>query len=459
MRVGESGGVQAAGGHQAEHPAGPADLVIRDAFIVTMAEESMLIPRGSVIVRGDTIAALVGEGQEGPYIGPGTRVIDARDTVVMPGLINTHNHAAMTLFRGFADDLPLKKWLFEKIFPAEARILSSERVYWGALLACLEMLGSGTTCVADGYFFQDATARAVLDSGMRGLVAQGIIDFPAPGVPDPAENLNQGKAFIERWAGRSERIVPGLFCHSPITCSEKTLQGAMEISRQHGLPLQLHLSETREEVEEVKARSGLLPAAALDRIGLLAEDLIAVHAVHLEAAEMDLLQDRRVRLVHVPESNMKLACGVAPVPEMIRRGLRVGLGTDGACSNNDLDLFREMDTAAKLAKVAAADPVTLTAREVVKMATAWGASVLGLEKKIGTLAPGKQADLIILDRREPHWHPLYDVFSALVYAADGADVRDVVVAGEVVVERRRHTRGDAREVMARVRAVCRDTKH
>lgn len=433
-----------------------ADLVIRDGLILTMGGKSPLIPNGSVVVRGDKIAALVGEGEEGPYIGSGTRIIDARDTVVMPGLVNAHSHAAMTLFRGFADDLPLKKWLFDKIFPAEARFLSPERVYWGALLACLEMLLAGTTCVADGYFFQDATAQAVVDSGMRGLVAQGVIDFAAPGVPDPAENLNQGRAFIERWAGRSPRVSPGLFCHSPVTCSEKTLQGALEISRQHGLRLQIHLSETREEVEEVMARSGLRPTAYLDHLGLLSEDLIAVHAVHLEAPEMDLLGERGVGVVHVPESNMKLASGVAPIPEMMRRGLRVGLGTDGACSNNDLDLFRDMDTAAKLAKAVAGDPVVLTAPEVVKMATSDGASVLGLEREIGTLEPGKQADLIVLDRREPHWHPLYDVFSALVYAADGADVRDVVVAGEMVVEGRRHTRVDVREVMDRVRGLCRD---
>ncbi len=428
------------------------DLIIEDATLFTMVEGEKPLQHATVLIKGDRIAGILTSREETPYF-KGADVLDAKDSIIMPGLVNAHGHTAMTLFRGLADDLPLKQWLFEKIFPAEAKYLNPETVYWGALLGCLEMIASGTTTVSDGYFYQDATARAFQKAGLRALLAQGVIDFPAPGVPDPTQNLAVGKAFIERWTGVSELIRPGLFCHSLTTCSDRTLQEAMEISQDFSLPLQLHLSETQEEVEEVIHRSGKRPVPHLDHLGLLNEHLIAVHAVHLDDEEIEILARNKVGIVHTPESNMKLASGIARVTEMLEKGLLVGLGTDGCASNNNLDLFKEMDTAAKLAKVRTLDPVTLGAATVLKMATVWGAKVLGLEKEIGTIEVGKKADLITVVLGKPHLVPLYNPMSTIVYSASGADVKDVIVNGRVLMKDRTFTALDAEEVMAKVQEI------
>jgi 5-methylthioadenosine/S-adenosylhomocysteine deaminase len=428
------------------------DLIIQGGTLLTMVEGEKPLRQASLLIQGGRIAGILTPGEKRPPF-KGTQVLDATDCVVMPGLINAHGHTAMTLFRGLADDLPLKQWLFEKIFPAEAKHLSDETVYWGALLGCLEMIASGTTTVSDGYFFQDATARAFQKAGLRALIAQGVIDFPAPGVPDPTQNLAVGKAFIERWGHVTNLIRPGLFCHSLTTCSDETLQKAMALSQAFSLPLQVHLSETEEEVAEVIRRTGKRPVLHLHHLGLLNQSLIAVHAVHLEDEEIDLLARSKVGIVHSPESNMKLASGVARVAEMLRKGLVVGLGTDGCASNNNLDLFKEMDTAAKLGKVTTLDPVNMGATTVLRMATIWGAEVLGLEKEIGTIEVGKKADIITIDLRKPHLTPLYNPMSTIVYSASGSDVRDVIVNGRVLMKDRAFTGLDAEEVMARVREI------
>jgi len=428
------------------------DLILENGLLLTMVEGKKPLEHATVLIQGDRIAGILAPGEEKPPL-KGVQVLDATDSLVMPGLVNSHGHTAMTLFRGLADDLPLKQWLFEKIFPAEAKHLSKETVYWGALLGCVEMIASGTTAVSDGYFFQDATVRAFQKAGLRALIAQGVIDFPAPGVPDPAENLAAGKAFIERWDHATDLIRPGLFCHSLSTCSDRTLQGAMKLSQEFSLPLQIHLSETEEEVEEVIRRSGERPVLHLARLGLLNESLIGVHAVHLEDAEIQFLARNKVGIVHCPESNMKLASGMARVSEMVEKGIVVGLGTDGCASNNNLDLFKEMDTAAKLSKVRTLDPVNMGATAVLKMATIWGAKVLGLEKEIGTIEVGKKADIITIDLRKPHLVPLYNPLSTIVYSANGSDVKDVIVNGRVLMKDRTFTALDAEEVMARVREI------
>jgi 5-methylthioadenosine/S-adenosylhomocysteine deaminase len=428
------------------------DLIIEDGTLLTLVEGEKPLQHATLLIQGDRIAGILAGTEKRPSF-KGAHVLDATDSIIMPGLVNAHGHTAMTLFRGLADDLPLKKWLFEKIFPAEAKHLSEETVYWGALLGCLEMIASGTTTVSDGYFFQDATARAFQKAGLRALIAQGVIDFPAPGVPDPTQNLAVGKAFIERWDQVSELIRPGLFCHSLTTCSDRTLQKAMALSQEFSLPLQIHLSETEEEVEEVIRRSGERPVLHLAHLGLLNESLIGVHAVHLEDEEIELLARNRVGIVHSPESNMKLASGMARVSEMVKKGVVLGLGTDGCASNNNLDLFKEMDTAAKLGKVATLDPVNMGAATVLKMATVWGAKVLGLEKQIGTIEVGKKADIITIDLRKPHLVPLYNPMSTIVYSASGSDVKDVIVNGRVLMKDRTFTALDAEEVMAKVREI------
>jgi 5-methylthioadenosine/S-adenosylhomocysteine deaminase len=426
------------------------EILIQGGTLLTMVDGEPPIHDALLTIRGNRIIDIT-SGK--PVERPGVDVIDGTNGIIMPGLVNAHGHTAMTLFRGFADDLPLKEWLFTKIFPAESAFLNPDSVYWGALLGSLEMIASGTTTISDGYFYQDATAKAFQTAGLRALVAQGVIDFPAPGIPDPEENLAVGRRFIERWHRVSDRIRPGLFCHSLTTCSEKTLKTAMEISREFSLPLQIHLSETKAEVAEVVSRTGSRPASYLDRLGLLSKDLIVVHGVHLHDEEVKLMGRREIGIIHCPESNMKLASGVAGVSRMIELGALVGLGTDGAASNNDLDLFREMDTAAKLDKVYTLNPMNLDAGTVLKMATVWGATILGLAGEVGTIEVGKKADVIVVDTQSPHLTPLYHPVSSLVYSANGSDVKDVVVDGRILMKDRRMTELDGEEIMARVREI------
>jgi 5-methylthioadenosine/S-adenosylhomocysteine deaminase len=428
------------------------DLSIENGLLLTLVEGEKPIPHATLLIQGDRIAGILGPDEKRPSFEQ-TQVLDATGCIIMPGLVNAHGHTAMTLFRGLADDLPLKQWLFEKIFPAEAKHLSEDTVYWGALLGCAEMIASGTTTVSDGYFFQDSTARAFQKAGLRAIIAQGVIDFPAPGVPDPTQNLAVGRAFVERWKHLSALIRPGLFCHSLSTCSDRTLRGAMELSQEFSLSLQIHLSETLEEVEEVIRRTGKRPVLHLQDLGLLNQSLIGVHAVHLDDEEIDLLARNKVGIVHSPESNMKLASGMARVTELVKKGIAIGLGTDGCASNNNLDLFKEMDTAAKLDKVRTLDPVNMGATTVLKMATVWGAKVLGLEKEIGTIEVGKKADLITIDLEKPHLVPLYNPLSTIVYSASGSDVKDVIVNGRVLMKDRAFTALDAEEVMAKVREI------
>jgi len=431
------------------------DLVIDGGTALTMVDGMPPLHDARIVVRGNRIKEIQSGRNKGAFPS-GAEVLNAEGAIVMPGLVNGHTHAAMTLFRGFADDLPLSTWLYQRIFPAEAKYLNEETVYWGALLACLEMIGSGTTTFSDGYFFQDATIRAAHQAGLRAVVAQGVIDFPAPGVPDPKENLVKGREFLVRWKRFSDLITPGLFCHSPVTCSDNTLVRAMEISKSFSTPLQIHLSETEEEVDTVLRKTGERPVRHLDRLGMLWEGLVCAHAVHLDDEEIRILSERDVRVVHVPESNMKLSSGVAKIQDMLDRGITVALGTDGSASNNDLDLFGEMDSAAKLSKVSEGNPVSLDAFTVLKTATISGAKALGLEKDIGTLEPGKKADIIVVDLASPHLVPLYNPFSTLVYSALGSDVKHVVVNGRILYKDRRCLMLDPREIMGKVRGICRE---
>ncbi|MFH1351293.1 MAG: amidohydrolase [Pseudomonadota bacterium] len=429
------------------------DIIIQGGILITMCENEAPIYGAQVFIKDDRIVhiGISNNGRDRPL--EDVERIDASEAIIMPGLINAHSHTAMTIFRGLADDLPLKQWLFDKIFPAESRYLSPETVYWGTLLGCLEMIASGTTTVIDGYFYQDGTVWAVHESGLRALVAQGVIDFPAPGVPDPEKNLQVGREFIERWLGFSALITPGLFCHSPITCSAETLKRAMAISRDYSLPLQIHLSETREEVDQIIHTTGKKPVQYLDSLGILNEGLISAHAIHLDDEEIALLAQNGVKTVHAPESNMKLCSGIARVPEMLRMGITVGLGTDGCASNNNLDLFQEMDFAAKVHKVFTLDPVNMDAGTVLKMATTLGAKIIGLEKEIGTIEVGKKADIIVVDLKAPHLVPLYNPLSTLVYSANGADVKDVIVNGKILMKDRVFQTLDSEEIIDRVTKI------
>ena len=435
----------------------PFDTLIHNATLLTCNDAFGIRPGGWVGVSGGKIQAL----GTGPVSGraEARECIDAHGGIVMPGLVNTHTHLPMTLFRGLADDLPLPAWLNDHIFPAERTVIWPETVPQRTLLACAEMALSGTTTCCDGYFFAESVAEAVHDFGLRAVIGQGVIDHPAPGVPDPARNLSVAHRFCSRWLGRSERIRPSVFCHAPYTCSAKTLSGAKRICEASGLLFQVHAAETRWESEHVRAVHGASPVGLLARAGVLDERALLAHCVWVDAADIALLAGHGARVSHNPESNMKLASGTAPVARMLEAGITVGIGTDGCASNNDLDLFQAMDMTAKLHKVVNLDPTVLSAETVIRMATIDGARALGLDGEIGSIEVGKQADLIVINTRAPHLTPIHHPASAVVYAAKGSDVQTVMVAGSVLVRDRRVTTIALEEVMAHVCLASRALKN
>lgn len=423
-----------------------ADLLISRGKILTLDDHDSIFDTTDIAIEKDTIIE-IGTNLQEKYLC--SHHLDASGKLVMPGLINTHIHAAMTLFRGLADDLTLMDWLQNHICPAESRVMNSDNVYLGTLLACLEMIKSGTTTLCDGYFFESEAARAVHGAGLRGVMAQGIIDFPCMDAATPQEGLRRSEEFISQWS-TSDRIKPAIFCHSAYTCSPETLREAKKIARNYHVPFCIHLSETKQEIEHIEHHYGMRPVQHLASLNILDENVIAAHCVWLSPEEIDLLHHFQVKVVHAPESNMKLASGIAPIPKLVDRGIIVGLGTDGAASNNDLDLFLEMDTAVKLHKVALQNPTALRAKEVVRMATRNGARVLGLEKEIGSLEVGKKADMIMLDLRKPHLIPLYDLYSHLVYTVNGSDVNSVVVNGNILMKDRKFLHLDEDDILDRV---------
>ena len=412
------------------------DLLIHNAWVLTVNRAFDVIEKGMVGISGDTIALVANVPCDGT-LPEAAHYLDAEGGILLPGLVNTHTHLPMILFRGLADDLPLHTWLYEHIFPAEAEFISAETVRAGALLACAEMLLSGTTTCCDGYFYEDAVAEAVMASGMRGVLGYAVIDFSTPGVPDPAENVRKAIAFAKGLRGNSPLITPSIFCHSPYACGEKTLRDAKAACRDLGVLFQIHVAETRKERDQILAEQGLSPVAYLDKLGILDEGTLLVHAVWTDEEDRNLIARSGAAISVTTESEMKLASGVAPVPEYLALDIPLGLGTDGAASSNSLDLFREMDMTAKLHKGRLLSPTVMDARAVITLATRGGAEAIGLGDKIGSIEKGKQADLILLDGKKPHLIPLHSPVSQVVYAAKGSDVRDVWVAGRKVVEKGR----------------------
>ena len=429
-----------------------SDLIIHNAVVITVNPAFDIIDDGVVCIK-DGVFYLVERCKNGISKYPSEEYIDADGGIVMPGLVNAHTHLAMSIFRGLADDLPLSVWLNDHIFPAEQKYLSPETVRAGTRLSCAEMLMSGTTTCCDGYFYEDSVAEAVIETGLRAVLAQGVIDFPAPGVPDPKRNVETAIEFVKKWKNRSPLLTPSIFCHSPYTCSAETLQNAKRAADDMGVRFQIHVAETKKEFDQIQAEHGVSVVKYLDSLGLLNENTIAVHAVWMDSDDIKLLSDNRVKVIHAPESNMKLASGVSPVPEMIEKGMTIGLGTDGCASNNNLDLFAEMDSAAKLHKVFSKDPTVMDAKTVVQTATIQGAKAIGAGDVIGSLEPGKQADLIIIDIHKPHLTPMYHPASHVVYAAQGSDVRDVFVAGKALLRNHEPVCLDVKGIMKQAAAV------
>ncbi|HWO02900.1 MAG TPA: amidohydrolase [Blastocatellia bacterium] len=423
------------------------DLIIRGGTVVTMDGSSRVIDDGAVAVKQDRIVA-VGTSAEVSVRYSATRTINAAGKIVMPGLINTHTHVPMVLFRGIADDLVLIEWLQKYIFPAEAKNVDEQFVRWGTKLGCLEMIQGGTTTYVDMYYFEDAVADETSRAGMRAVLGETLIDFPAPDNKTWEAGMTYVEMFAKKWKGNS-LITPAIAPHAPYTVSTEHLKQAHSFSERTGLPLITHIAEDQAETKTIQERYGASSVSYLDRIGLLDQRVIAAHMVWPTEEDVKTLARRSVGVAHCPQSNMKLAAGVAPVPQMLRAGVAVGLGTDGAASNNDLNLWEEIDTAAKLHKLVSKDPTVINAREALEMATIRGAKAIHLDKDIGSLEAGKLADLIVVDATSSHQTPLYNVYSQLVYATKASDVETVLINGRVVMQNRRVLTVDERSVRAK----------
>lgn len=431
-----------------------ADLLITNGTVITMDGKDSVIENGAVAVKGENIAA-VGKKSELSAC-KASKIIDARGGIIMPGLVNAHTHASMTIFRGLADDLPLMTWLNEHIFPAEAG-LTPEKVYDGALLACAEMILSGTTCFCDMYLFEDHVALAAKEAGVRAVVGEVLYDFPSPNY-GPIEN---GFAYTEMLAEkyRNDPLINiAVEPHSTYLCAPGLLEKASLLAHKNNLLLVIHVSETRSEVSQIKERYGRTPVGFLASLGVLSSNLLACHCVHMTEDDIALLKKNEVKVAHNPESNMKLASGIAPVSELIKKGVCVGLGTDGCASNNNLDIFHEMSMAAKLGKTHAHDPAAMNAKSVLRMATIDGARALGLSGITGSLEKGKKADIIILDTHKPHLTPMYNPVSHLVYAARGSDVTTSVINGRLVMEERKILSFDFPEIAGKMRKIAEDIR-
>jgi 5-methylthioadenosine/S-adenosylhomocysteine deaminase len=433
-------------------------LLITNGIVVTMDGGSRVLTPGAVAVDGRDIVA-VGPSPQIVSAYRAADTIDADGDVVMPGLINTHTHAPMVLYRGLADDLALMDWLQNYIFPAEAKTVNAAFVRAGTRLAALEMIRSGTTAYVDMYYFEEEIGRATKAAGLRGILGQTIIQFPVPDAKTPAEGLARTERFIREFA-KDDLIVPAVAPHSMYTLDAGTLKAARQMADRERVPLVIHLAETVDEVKIARDRHSTTPVGYLGALGVLGSRTIAAHGVHLTPGDIAMLKQRGVGVSHNPESNMKLASGTAPVPALRAAGVPVGLGTDGAASNNDLDMFEAMRQAALLHKLQSNDPRTLPAPEVLAMATAEGARVIGMERELGSLEPGKRADMIVVSMRSARQTPMYDPISHLVYVTRGDDVRTTIVNGRILMRDRKvltmdegMVLNDARRLAAQVRVA------
>ena len=434
------------------NPTEKIDILITGGTLLTLSGRMDVIEDAAVGISGGKIRFACTRA-DAPAVRP-VDTIDATGCAVMPGLVNTHTHLPMTCFRGLADDLPLMEWLHEHMFPAEAKHVNREMIYRGALLGMAEMIRSGTTTCCDSYFYESHVVQAAVDAGVRIVAGQGFIDFSPPDAEEIGKKAAAAEKFISKWQPLSPMVTPSLFCHSAYTCATQTLQTVKRIADEAAVPFMMHLAETKEEVDIIRSRYGLRPVHYLEKIGVLGGKSAAVHCVWLDDSEMDVLAASGTGVCHCPESNMKLASGIARIPELLKRGVAVGLGTDGCASNNDLDMLLELDTMAKLHKVSTMNPTVMDAASALQIATTGGARVLGLQRLIGSVEPGKCADLIVVDLIKPHLTPLYHLYSQIVYACRGSDVRDVIIDGKVVMRNRRLLTLDVQKAMDEVRQIA-----
>ena len=422
------------------------DIFIENGTILTMDSHDSIISNGSLGIEGETITYI---GENKSVESQAGKTLDARGGLILPGLINGHTHAAMTLLRGLADDLPLMDWLNNFIFPVESK-MDEDFVYTGTLLACAEMILSGTTTFCDMYLFEEEVAQAGSDAGVRCLVGEVLYDFDSPNYGPIENGLKYTESLIRKWEN-DPLVSIAVEPHALFTCSPALLTAANDLALKYKVPLIIHVAETQGEVDEIQQKYGKGPVEHLLSLGILGPHLIADHCVHLNEKDIKILAENSVKVVHNPESNMKLASGIAPIPEMLANHITVGLGTDGCASNNNLDLFTEMDMAAKLHKIHTLDSTVLDALTMLRMATIEGAKVLGIGDITGSLEIGKKADVIIVDLKKPHLTPMYNPYSHLVYAARGNDVSHSIINGRLVMEERELLTIDVNEIMTRAR--------
>ena len=427
----------------------PVDLRIDATWIVPIEPAGALVDH-ALIVQDGKIAAIVPQSEASSRYAPRQHVALPQQAL-LPGLVNAHTHTAMTLLRGIADDVPLHAWLSEHIWPREGRFLSPEFVFDGTLLGAAEMLSGGVTCCNDMYFFPDAAAEAYKTAGMRALIGMAVLDFPTPYAADADAYLQQGLAARDVYK-HAPRLAFALAPHAPYTVGDATWDKVIMYARQLDLPIHTHLAETAAEVEEARAATGETPLARLDRLGATGPGFIGVHAVHVAPSEISLLAAQRCHVVHCPTSNMKLGSGIAPIPQFMQSGINVAIGTDGPASNNRLDVLADMRLAGLLSKVTTGDAASLPAATLLRMATLNGAAALGMEAQIGSLVPGKCADVIAVNLDTFDTAPVYDVLSHLVYVAGREHVTHVWIDGEAIVADRVSARLDCAAILARSRA-------
>ncbi|MGB9613170.1 MAG: amidohydrolase [Candidatus Margulisiibacteriota bacterium] len=425
-----------------------ADIVIRNGMVLTMDDNLTLHEKADLAIKNSRIVDLSPQ-----TIYRAKKVINAQGKLVMPGLINTHTHAAMVMMRGLADDMPLDVWWQKFIFPIERKLLNPDFIRVGVGLAAIEMIKSGTTSFSDMYFFEDAAAEICKKIGMRAFLGEGILDFPSPDAQSPPETLTIIEKLYEKW-GKDPIIHLEVAPHAPYSCGPENLLAARRLAEKLNLPLHIHVSETATEVAEIKMKYGVSPVEHLENLGFLCDRVKAVHCVHLSHRDIEILKRRKVKVAHCQESNMKLASGSAPMVELLDAGVVVGLGTDGAASNNNLDMFEEMDSVAKYHKAVKSDPTVMDAKTVLKMATCDAAKVVFRERDLGSLEVGKIADLIILDLNFPQLVPLYNVYSQLVYSAGGSVVNTVIVNGKVIMENRKIVTVDENEILEQAKHLA-----
>ncbi|KAF0144184.1 MAG: 5-methylthioadenosine/S-adenosylhomocysteine deaminase [Nitrospirae bacterium] len=430
-----------------------ADYIIRGDYVLPMDKGQAVIKDGAVVVKGNKITEVGSFGDiSKKYYSK--NITGGKNRAVLPGLINTHTHAAMVYFRGMADDLPLKEWLEKHIWPAENKWLSPEFVSDATELACLEMIKAGITTYSDMYFFEDASGKAAKKIGMRAVLGAGIVDFPTISGKNADEYLGKAEKFIEKWK-KDKLVTPCIAPHSVYACGPDTLKKIKKIADKYNVPIHIHVSEAKWEVDEIEKKYGRRPVEHLENLGFLDSCMVAAHCVWVNDKEIEALAKHKVGVSHCIESNLKLGSGIAPVPAMLRAGIRVAFGTDGAASNNDLNILSEMSTAAKVHKAVSGDPTVLDAKTALLMATRWGAEVLGLGKITGSLEKGKSADIIIMDLDKPHLTPLYDIYSHIVYSSMASDVETVFVNGKLVVDKRKLCTADEKGIISKARTWSR----